>query len=276
MYYILNGIIYLGDKMKVYDKKIIVTGAGAGIGRELVLQLLAKGAHVAALDINGENLEKLKDESKSDNLSIHVVDVSNDDSINKFKEEYYKRHQVIDGLINNAGIIQPFINIDKLDMDIINRVMDINFYGPLKLTKMFLPELLNREEGHIVNVSSMGGFFPFPGQTVYGASKAALKLFTEGLYSELLDTNVKVTIVFPGAIATDIAKNSKVDMEVKESSSKVKMLSAKKAAEIIINGIKKDKFQLYVGTDSKIMNFMYKRNPKSAIKFINKKMKDMA
>jgi short-subunit dehydrogenase len=261
--------------MKVKNKKIIVTGAGGGIGRELVLQLLSKGAYIAALDINEQNLQKLKEASNnSDHLSIHIVDVANDDSLNRFKEEYYTIYSVVDGLINNAGIIQPFINVDKLDMSTIYKVMDINFFGPLKLTKMFLPVLLKRPVAHIVNVSSMGGFFPFPGQTVYGASKAALKLFTEGLYSELLNTNVKVTVVFPGAIATDIVKNSNVDMGTTSSESKVKMLSATKAAAAIIKGMEKDKFKLYVGKDSKIMNFMYKMNDESAIRLINKKMQE--
>ncbi len=262
--------------MKVNEKKIIVTGAGAGIGKALTLQLLAKGAYVAALDINEAALKKLKEEAQnSEKLSLHVVDITNEELLNNFKVEYLNIHGVIDGLINNAGIIQPFINIDKLDYEVINRVMNINFYGPLKLTKLFLPELLNRPVGHIVNISSMGGFFPFPGQTIYGASKAALKLFTEGLYAELLKTNVRVTIVFPGAIATDIASNSNVVINTPTNTKSYKMLSASKAAQIIINGIEKDKFKLYVGSDSKIMNLMYKINDKAAIKMINKKMQDM-
>jgi short-subunit dehydrogenase len=263
----------IGDNMKVNEKRIIVTGAGGGMGREIVLQLIAKGAYVAALDINEQELNITKEKANnSDRLSLHVVDISSDDSLNKFKEEYFSKYSVVDGLINNAGIIQPFINVDKLDMNTINRVMNVNFYGPLKLTKLFLPELLKRPEAHIANVSSMGGFFPFPGQTIYGASKAALKLFTEGLYAELLNTNVHVTVIFPGAIATNIAKNSNVDLGMDASSSKIKMLAADEAARQIIKGIEKNKFKLYVGSDSKMMNLMYKFNDKSAIKFINKMM----
>jgi short-subunit dehydrogenase len=78
------------------------------------------------------------------------------------------------------------------------------------MTKTFLPHLLKRSEGIIVNVSSMGGFLPVPGQTIYGSSKAAVKLFTEGLNSELTGTNVHVMGVFPGAIGTNIAANSGV------------------------------------------------------------------
>lgn len=262
--------------MKVKNKTIIVTGAGSGMGRELTLQLLSKGAHVIALDINEKELQITKEKANnSEHISLYVVDVASDESLNKFKEEFDKSNVVLDGIINNAGIIQPFIHVDKLGMDVINKVMNVNFFGPLKLTKMFLPVLLTRPEAHIVNVSSMGGFFPFPGQTIYGASKAALKLFTEGLYAELLNTKVHVTIIFPGAVATNISKNSNVETKTSAGNSKMKALAADKAAAIMINGMEKDEFQVFVGSDSKFMNFMYKMNPKSAIAFINKKMAEM-
>lgn len=261
--------------MKVVGKKIIVTGAGSGIGKELTIQLLRAGATVIALDINKENLENLKKEINKESLYIYPIDVRDAKALAIFKEEYFKMHETIDILINNAGIIQPFENVEKLDDETINRVMEVNFYGPLNLTRLFLPQMLGRPEAHIVNISSMGGFFPFPGQTIYGASKAALKLFTEGLYAELLGTNVHVTLVFPGAIATNIASNSNIKTEKSESDSKFKMLSAAVAADEIIFGIEKNKFQLYVGSDSKFMNFIYKINPKAAIKYIKSKMKNM-
>lgn len=261
--------------MDFKDKKVIVTGAGGGIGRELVLQLLNKGAYVAALDINEKELNITNEKSgNSDHLSLFVVDISDFNALEEFKKEFNKIHKEVDILINNAGIIQPFVNVDKLEMDVINRVMNINFYGPVKLTKLFLPDLLAKNSGHIVNVSSMGGFFPFPGQTVYGASKAALKLFTEGLYAELLNTNVHATLIFPGAINTNITKNSGVTMETK-GDTKMKMLNPDKAASQIIDAINKNKFKAYVGSDSKFMNFLYKLNDKFAIKYIVKMMSKM-
>lgn len=261
--------------MDFKDKKVIVTGAGGGIGRELVLQLLNKGAYVAALDINEKELNITNEKSgNSDHLSLFVVDITDFNSLEDFKKEFIKTYKEVDIIINNAGIIQPFVNVDKLEMDVINRVMNINFYGPVKLTKLFLPDLLAKNSGHIVNVSSMGGFFPFPGQTIYGASKAALKLFTEGLYAELLDTNVHATLIFPGAINTNITKNSGVTMEVK-GDTKMKMLDADKAASQIIDAISKNKFKAYVGSDSKLMNFLYKLNDKFAIKYIVKMMSKM-
>lgn len=144
------------------------------------------------------------------------------------------------------------------------------------MVKAFLPHLLTRPVGHILNVSSMGGFFPFPGQSIYGASKAAVKLLTEGLYAELIGTNVGVSIVFPGAIATDIAKNSNVKMSIPKSDEKptMKMLPASECAQIIVKSIEKNIFQVYAGSDSKMMKLMYRFSPKRAIIFISKMMKD--
>ncbi len=260
--------------MELKDKRIILTGAGSGIGRELTFQLLSKGAFVVALDINEEELKITKELSNNnEKLDIYKVDISSDESISNFKEEYFKKYSEVDGLINNAGIIQPFVKFNELEKEIIERVMNINFYGPLKLTKIFLPEIMKSNEAYIVNISSMGGFFPFPGQTVYCASKAALKLFTEGLYAEFLNTNVHVMVVFPGAIATNIIKNSNVSSSSAETESKLKPLSASKAASLIIKGIEKNKLQLYIGNDSKFMNLLYKFNSKKAIIFIKKQMK---
>jgi short-subunit dehydrogenase len=106
------------------------------------------------------------------------------------------------------------VKIKDLDYAAIERVFAVNWWGTLYVTKTFLPLLLARSEGHIVNVSSMGGLLPVPGQTIYGALKAAVKLFTEGLHSECAGTNVHVTVVFPGAVATNITANSGVEIRI--------------------------------------------------------------
>ncbi|HOO68468.1 MAG TPA: SDR family NAD(P)-dependent oxidoreductase, partial [Bacilli bacterium] len=112
--------------MKIKGKRIIVTGGANGIGKELVLQLLEKGAYVTAVDINEEKLKKLKEEVNTDYLDTYTLDILNYDAIDKFKEEYLKSNN-LDILINNAGIIQPFVNIKNIDDNIINKVMGINF-----------------------------------------------------------------------------------------------------------------------------------------------------
>ena len=151
--------------------------------------------------------------------------------------------------------------------------MNVNFHGPVNLIRHFLGDLQrDKNERYIVNVSSMGGFFPFPGQTIYGASKAALKIFTEGLFAELEKTNVRVMIVLPGAMNTNITTNSNVKIETSKEESNFKMLEPSVAASQIINGIEKNKFKLFLGSDAKFLKFLYKLNSKSAISFINKKM----
>ena len=267
--------------MNPSNKTIVVTGGGDGMGRELTLLLLKKNARVAAIDIRQEALDetvKLAGANKN-RLSTHVLNITDKAAVEQLPEQLIALHGSVDGLINNAGIIQPFVKINDLQYDAIDRVMQVNFYGMLYMTKSFLPHLLKRPEAHIVNTSSMGGFLPVPGQTIYGASKAAVKLFTEGLHSELTETNVRVTIVFPGAIGKHIAENSGVgmnaEMQEKAKSSSIKMLPAAKAAELIIAGMEKNAYRVLVGSDSKFMDFIYRLHPKFAAGFIYKQMKSL-
>jgi short-subunit dehydrogenase len=118
----------------------------------------------------------------------------------------------------------------------------------------------------------MGGFFPFPGQTIYGASKAAVKLLTEGLYAELLDTHVHATVIFPGAMDTAITANSGVAQPAGGQESGVPITSAEKAARIMIKGIEKDRLHIYVGPDAKAMSVAIKLAPRTAIRFVQQQM----
>ncbi|MDF2842595.1 MAG: short-chain dehydrogenase/reductase [Herbinix sp.] len=260
--------------MKVQGKNIVVTGGGNGVGRELVFQLLNKGATVFAADINEEALkETVRLTGNNNRLFTYVVDISNNDRVKAFAEKVIEDHGKVDGIINNAGIIQPFIYLKELEMSRIERVMNINFYGTLYMVKAFLPYLLKRPEAHIVNVSSMGGFLPVPGQSIYGASKAAVKLLSEGLSSELKATNVKVSVVIPGGIATDIKKNSNIAHNVSKDSTKSNLvLTPVKAAELIIKSMEKKKLRAYIGKDCKAMNALYKLNSFFAMSMINKVM----
>jgi short-subunit dehydrogenase len=261
--------------MKVEGKSIVVTGGGNGVGRELVFQLLKKGATVYAVDINEEALkETVRLSGNHNRLFTYVVDISNREAVFAFAKQVIKEHVTVDGIINNAGIIQPFIHLNDLEMDRIDRVMNINFYGTLYMVKAFLPYLLKRPEAHIVNVSSMGGFLPVPGQSIYGASKAAVKLLSEGLSSELKGTNVKVSVVIPGGIATEIKKNSNIAHSVNADSSKTNMiLTPAKAAELIMKAMEKKKLRSFIGKDCKAMNALYKICPTFSMNMINKVMK---
>jgi short-subunit dehydrogenase len=264
--------------MNLENKTIVVTGAGNGMGRAITLALVEKGARVAAVDINELFLNATVELAgeKGAKISTHVVDITNREAVLALPALVVEAHGNVDGLINNAGIIQSFERISDMDFAAIERVMDINFWGMVNMTKAFLPYLSVRPEAYIVNISSMGGFLPVPGQTVYGASKAAVKLFTEGLRAELLETNVGVSVVFPGAISTGIKQNSNINEEIDENADKNKenkITSPEKAAEIILNSIEKKKYQVRIGMDSKAMDLVCKVAPKFAASLMATQMK---
>ncbi|AYQ31819.1 SDR family oxidoreductase [Runella sp. SP2] len=262
--------------MQLANKIIVVTGAGSGMGREMTLQLLKKNAKVVGVDIHENALvetQKLAGVG-DDCFKGFQLDISNKEKVEALPAAVIAHFGSVDGLINNAGIIQKFIPVNELSYEDIQRVMNVNFYGMVYLTKSFLPHFLTRPEAHIVNISSMGGFIPFPGQTIYGAAKAAVKLFTEGLYAELKETNVKVTVVHPGAIATNITENSGLGKPKGDPATQTKMaLPAPKAAALILRAIEKNSYRITVGKDATILDILYRLNPRFATNFIRKMMK---
>jgi short-subunit dehydrogenase len=264
--------------MNLHGTTVLVTGAGAGMGRAICVELIKKGAKVAAVDIKKDGLVetgKVALAIKKNYLPI-VLDITNSAKVATLPKLIAKQLGSVDVIINNAGIIQPFVRLEDLKGESISKVMDVNLFAPLNLIRAFLPTLKVKKRAFIVNTSSMGAYTPVPGQSLYGASKAALAQLSAGLASELGNSNVKVMVVFPGAVATEIAKNSgikmpKMDIEV----SKIKMSSAQKAAKMIVDGIEKDKKRIYIGHDAKIMNLLNRGNPNWAAYLINKQMKDL-
>lgn len=267
--------------MKVQGKTFVVTGAGNGIGREVAVQLIQRGGKVAGLDLSQEGLDKTSSKVGTKDFVGYTVDISKLSDVTKAKDEIIKRFGSVDGLINVAGIIQPFVRVNELTFDQITKVMNVNFYGLLYVTKTFLPELISRPEAHLANVSSMGGFVPVPGQSIYGASKAAVKLLTEGLHSELQGTGVGVTTIFPGAVATEIVVNSGVmtQDQMKQMAAKSgperKTTSVQVAAQAIIEGVEKKKYHVLIGPDAKAMYYLSRLMPERAANIIYENMKDL-
>lgn len=265
--------------MKVQNKVIVVTGAGSGMGRELALELVRRGALVAAVDMRKESLDETAAlvTKLGGKISTHALDITDGKAVAALPAAIAKALGPVDGLVNNAGIIQPFVKINDLDFSVAEKVMNVNFYGPLRLIKAFLPELLARPEGHILNVASMGAYAPVPGQSIYGASKAAVKLMTEGLRSELLDTNVGVTIVFPGATATNIAANSGMKVPAADSAeaSKFPQTPADVAAKMMVDAIENNTPRITTGKDATTMDILTRLNPVWAAGVIYKQMKSL-
>ena len=264
--------------MKVQNKVVVVTGGGNGIGRQVVLELLRRRAKVAAVDIRQDSLDETAAlAAAGDRLATFSVDITDRDAVQALPDAVTEVLGEPDAVVNVAGIIQPFVHLNDLAYDDIERVINVNLYGTIHMVKAFLPGLIKRPVAHLANVSSMGGFLPVPGQTIYGATKAAVKLMTEGLYAELMDTNVGVSAIMPGAVSTDITNNSGVEMPSSETAqeSRLPTTSPEDAAKIIIDGIEKDRLHIYVGKDSRVLNLMSRAAPKQSTHLIQRQMKSL-
>jgi short-subunit dehydrogenase len=265
--------------MNFQDTVFVVTGAASGIGRALTTELLLKGSEVAMVDLNEANLNAtlntMPDILKV-KISLHLVDISDEESIAMLPHKIIEKHRQIDGIINNAGIIQPFKSVEKLTIPEMERIMNVNWWGTVYMVHYFLPILKTRPDAYIVNVASMGGFISFPGQTLYSASKAAVKILTEGLHSELSNSNIHVTLALPGAVNTNIMENSGVTISPinneKSKKSTIPMLQADKAAKIIVHAIERHKFRVLVGRDAWLLDKLYTLGPTWATGFIAKQM----
>lgn len=264
--------------MEIKDKVAVVTGGGNGLGRELVLHILAKGGKAVAVDIDKAALEQTAAIAARYGGSLMIVqaDITDRGSMENLPPLIISRLGAVDAVINNAGVIQPFRRVGDMGAEKVTRIFDINFTGALNVIRAFTPFLLQRPRACIVNVSSMGGFLPVAGQAIYGASKAALKVMSEGLAAELSDTSVGVTTAFPGAMYTEIKAHSGVTDAGAGASghSENAAFPPAKAARIIIRAVEKGKSRVYIGRDAKTMNILYKIAPALAVKLIYGKMKD--
>ncbi len=263
--------------MKIAGKVFVVTGAGNGIGRQVVLDLVQRGARVAAVDRRQESLNETQALVPAGAISLHDVDITDREAVAALPQQVLAAHGQVDGLVNVAGVIQRFVPVAELDLSEIDRVMAINFQGTLLMDKAFLPLLLARNESSLVNVSSMGALVPVPGQGAYGASKAAVALLTATLFAELKGTPVAVTLVYPGAVATQIAANSGVDMSrlMPATGDAPKMTPAPEAARQIVDAIERGTYRVRIGSDARMLDRLGRLMPTRSISIIANKMKDL-
>jgi short-subunit dehydrogenase len=263
--------------MKIPGRVFVVTGGGNGIGREVVLGLLARGGRVAAVDLSERGLAETAElaQTAGARLTTHVVDITDRAAVEKLPGEVAATHGQIDGLLNVAGIVQRFASVQQLADDEIERVMNVNFWGVVHMTRAFLPGLMERREASLVNVSSMGALVPVPGQSAYGASKAAVKLLTEGLYAELRGTSVAVTVVFPGAVGTNIVANSGISAPVVTGGAAPKVTSAVEAARQIIRAVEAGTFRVRIGGDARMLDRLSRLAPRRATVLVADRMKSL-
>lgn len=262
--------------MKVAGKVLVVTGGGGGIGQEVVLALLGRGARVAAVDLREEALDgTVARAAAGDRLSVHALDVTDRAGVAAVREQVLAHHGQVDGVVNVAGIIHRFARVADLSFAEIEKVLAVNLWGTVNVTKTFLPDLLARPEASIVNVSSMGALAPVPGQSAYGASKAAVMLFTEGLYAELLGTDVGVTLVVPGGVGTDIATNSGAAIPGRDASSSdatSRLTTPQDAARQLVDGLERAAFRVVIGRDARAVERLARISPRRATELIARRM----
>tara|TARA_Y100000590_G_scaffold78039_2_gene86695 strand:- start:14595 stop:15551 length:957 start_codon:yes stop_codon:yes gene_type:complete len=206
--------------MDSFENKIaVVTGGGTGMGRELVIQLAKQNCHVALCDILEENMQETFDLASSESSNIlltrHTCDVSKKEEVFRFKDEVLKKHNTdsINLLFNNAGIGggDSFVEGDESEWE---KTFAVCWYGVYFCCRAFMPHLVKSEEGHVINTSSVNGFWASLGgmpHTSYSAAKFAVKGFTESLLEDfkLNAPHLSASVVMPGHIGTSIAKNTR-------------------------------------------------------------------
>jgi short-subunit dehydrogenase len=276
--------------MKTFQNKVsVITGAGSGMGRYLALNLAKEGSDVVICDINKTSLKETEDLIKNYNVSCssHLLDLRDKSNIDILVEKTLTNHGKVDLLFNNAGVVSPsaFLAMEESDWDWCN---DINYNSLVYCSRAFLPHLMKGEETALVNTSSIFGIITTPNNSVYHASKFAVRGFTESLAMELNDDRVQVSCVYPGHIGTNIvldarfgndilltngeyAKDTKGNsLTVKEVGNAFKEsgMSPDKAAKIILKGVKRNKKRIFVGLDAKIMEIAQRISPSHYFKII--------
>lgn len=244
------------------DKVVAITGGSEGIGKALVADLISQGAKVGTCGRNHDKLYQLQAEFPSAYLHTTVTDVSNENDCRRFIESTIKAFGDIDILINNAGVSMRAL-LKETDIEVIRKVMDINFYGTVYCTKYALPSLIKRK-GTIVGVSSIAGYRGLPGRSGYSASKFAVQGWLEAIKTELMPDGVHVMWVCPGFTTSNI-RNAALNPEGKSHGEtpmdEGKMMSAEACAAHILKAIRKKKRTLVLTFTGKRTVFMQKFFP---------------
>jgi short-subunit dehydrogenase len=243
----------------IFGAVIVVTGAASGIGAALAVQLAAKGAKLALVDRNEAGLETVAQQARAAgaNVTTHVLDIADAAAIAALPAAVMEAHGGAAVLINNAGVALAG-TFEQASLEDFEWLMNINFWGAVRLTYAFLPMLRMAPAAQIILTSSVFGLIGPPGQTAYAASKFALRGFGESLRHELEATNIGVTMIHPGGIATNIARDSRIGKNVNPIEARAgiaqfqKMLktSPQAAAARIVTGLENRKKRILIGADA--------------------------
>lgn len=257
--------------MSLYrDKVCVITGAASGMGRELARQLSAQGAVLAISDIDAAGLEATREMIGGGNrILVDVLDVSDKAAVIAYPAKVNAALGPADYVFNNAGMTRVG-DVMNTPLESMEQVINVNFWGVVRMTKVFLPQLLETK-GVVTNISSLFGLIAYAGQAHYCASKFAVRGFTETLALEMEEANtgVGVCCVHPGGVQTNVARNAIVDFmpsgqnkaAMDEDFDTLAITPVDKAVAIILDGTAKRKRRIIVGNDAKIASFFQRLMP---------------
>ena len=248
------------------DKVVIVTGASSGIGKALVYELSRQGAKIAIASRNIEELLNIEQDLKKKGTEILPIrtDVTKEQACKELIEQTYTHFGRIDVLINNAGISMRAL-LQDVEINVLHKVMDVNFWGTVYCTKYALPYLL-QSGGTVVGVISIAGFIGLPGRTGYAASKFAVRGFLNTVRIENRKKGLHVLVAAPGFTASNIRKtalDARGHQQGESPRKEDKMMSAERCATIIVRGIRKRKREIIMTfVEGKLAVFLSKWFPR--------------
>lgn len=260
--------------MRFRDRHALITGAGSGIGAATARALARRGCNLVLADINEAGLEATRaaigDElgNRRPLVTTHRLDVGKADEIAAFPEVVARTHGKLDILMNNAGVTTggTFEQVPEQDFE---WLIDINFWGVVRMTRAFLPMLHESDDARLVNVSSLYGLIAPPGQTAYSAAKFAVRGFSNALAQELAGTRIGVTVVHPGGVRTAIATSARVPAGAEPADvareqkryERLLRLAPETAADIILGAVERRKNRVLVGSDAKVVSVIERLFP---------------
>lgn len=196
----------VSDLMPLTSKTLLITGATSGFGAATARLVVAKGARVVITGRRNERLQALREELGAEKAHALCFDVRDKEAVGMAMASIPDAFRPIDALINNAGLALNTAPAQEVPLGQWEQMIDTNINGLLYMTRAILPEMLARDAGHIVNIGSMAGNYPYPGGNVYGASKAFVKQFSLNLRADLLGTGIRVTNLEPGLAETEFSE----------------------------------------------------------------------
>ncbi|MDZ7737748.1 MAG: SDR family NAD(P)-dependent oxidoreductase [Bacteroidales bacterium] len=252
--------------MKTYRSRIFwVTGASSGMGEALVYELLRREATVIASSNKADEMEKVKSRCSENKelLSTVIFDLADTEAVEKAVAAQLGKHGRIDVLINLGGVSQRAL-ITETPLWLDKKIMDINYFGTIALSKAVLPYMIKQGSGHILATSSISGRFGFPLRSAYSASKQALHGFFETLHLENRHKGVRASVIIPGRVKTNISLNALTatgQEHGKMDRGQARGISPEKAAKIILKGLNRNKREILVGGNELIMLYIRKFFP---------------